>query len=198
MNHITRLFVVSLFLAFVTSPVALRAHCDTLEGPVVLAARDALVKGDVTPVLKWVKATDEDAIRSAFDKTVAVRKQSKEAAELADTWFFETLVRIHRAGEGAPYTGLKSEASAEPGIAAADRALASGKVDDVLAETALPLHTALKARFARVMELKLTANRSVEAGRDYVEAYVDYIHFAERLAMLASGSPSTPHAEHEL
>jgi hypothetical protein len=42
-----------------------------------------------------------------FTKTLAVRKQSKEAKELADMYFFETLVRIHCAGEGAPYTGLK-------------------------------------------------------------------------------------------
>jgi hypothetical protein len=29
------------------------AHCDTLDGPVVMTAKAALEKGDVTPVLKW-------------------------------------------------------------------------------------------------------------------------------------------------
>ncbi len=196
MNKIIRRIVVSSLMALVASPAALRAHCDTREGPVVLAAQEALKKGDVTPVLKWVKAADEDAIRAAFEKTVAVRRQSKEAAELADTWFFETLVRIHRAGEGAPYSGLKSGAPEEPGIVAADHALDSGKVDDVLAQTLVPLQTALTAKFERARMLKPHANHSVEAGREYVEAYVEYVHFAEHIAALASGSPAAVEASH--
>ncbi len=187
MNRIIHRIVVSSLMVFVASPVALHAHCDTREGPVVLAAQAALKKGDVTPVLKWVKAADEDAIRVAFNKTVVVRKQSKEAAELADMWFFETLVRIHRAGEGAPYTGLKSGVPAEPGIAAADRALDSGKVDDVLAQTTVPLQAALTAKFERVRTPKSHADHSVAAGRAYVDAYIEYVHFAEHVAGLAIG-----------
>lgn len=196
MKNIIRWIVVSSLMVVVASPVVLNAHCDTREGPVVLAAQEALKNGAVTPVLKWVKAADEAAIRAAFEKTVAVRKQSKEAAELADTWFFETLVRIHRAGEGAPYTGLKSGAPEEPGIAAADRALDSGKVDDVLAQTSAPLQTALTAKFERVRMLKPHADHSVEAGRAYVDAYVEYVHFAERLAVLAADIPTAAGAKH--
>lgn len=196
MNKIIRRIAVSLLIAFAASPVALRAHCDTREGPVVLAAQEALKKGDVTPVLKWVKVADDDAIRAAFDKTVAVRKQSKAAAELADTWFFETLVRIHRAGEGAPYTGLKSGAPDEPGIAAADRALASGKSDELLRQTTEPLYVQLQAKLARAHELQAHVEHSVEAGRAYVAAYVDYFHFVERLAALAAEASAPAHAEH--
>lgn len=196
MKKITRQFIVSLAFALTASPVAVRAHCDTLEGPVVTAARQALMTSDVIPVLRWVKAADETAIRSAFVRTLAVRKQSKEAAELADTWFFETLVRIHRAGEGAPYTGLKSGASDEPGIAAADHALTSGKADDVLGQTVRPLQAALTAKLERVRALRPHADHSVEAGRAYVEAYVDYVHFAERLATLATGSVPAAQAQH--
>jgi hypothetical protein len=83
------------------------AHCDTLDGPVVQTARTALEKGDITPLLKWVRVEDEKEIKDAFEKTLAVRRKGAEAKELADMYFFETLVRIHRAGEGAPYTGLK-------------------------------------------------------------------------------------------
>ena len=83
------------------------AHCDGMDGPVVKAAQAALAKGDVNLVLIWVRKNDETEIRQAFERTVNVRKLSPEAKELADTYFFETLVRIHRAGEGAPYTGLK-------------------------------------------------------------------------------------------
>jgi len=85
-------------------PRITRAHCDILAGPVVMDAKKALEKSDVTPVLKWVKKEHEGEIKVAFKKTLKVRKQSKEAKELADMYFFETLVRLHRAGEGAPYT----------------------------------------------------------------------------------------------
>ena len=85
------------------------AHCDTLDGPVVLDAKAALEKGDVTPVLKWVKKDNEKEIRKVFSHTLAVRKLNPEARELADHYFFETLVRVHRAGEGAPFTGLKPD-----------------------------------------------------------------------------------------
>ena len=195
MIKIVRYTTLALGLAFVLTPAALRAHCDTLEGPVVSAARDALKSRDVTPVLKWVQPDDENAIRDAFARTLVVRPQSPAAAELADTWFFETLVRIHRAGEGAPFTGLKSEATAEPGIVAADHALVSGKLDDVAADTTAPLQTALKTKFERVRSLQAHADHNVAAGREYVAAYVDYVHFAERLAALAI--PSAGHgAEH--
>ncbi|HAS53851.1 MAG TPA: hypothetical protein DCS42_06830, partial [Nitrospiraceae bacterium] len=107
------------------------AHCDTLDGPVVADARKALDKGDVTPVLKWVRQDDEKEIRELFTKTLVVRKKGKEARELADLYFFETLVRIHRAGEGAPYTGLKHEA-AEPIILAVDKALDTGSAAHVV------------------------------------------------------------------
>ena len=88
-------------------PRAVFAHCDTMDGPVVAAAKAALEKGDVTPVLKWVAKDREGEIRTAFQKTLAVRSKGPEAKELAHMYFFETLVRIHRAGEGAPYTGLQ-------------------------------------------------------------------------------------------
>ena len=78
------------------------AHCDTLDGPVVADARTALAQGNVAPVLKWVRPADEKEIRTAFARTTAVRNLSPEAEILADLYFFEALVRIHRAGEGAP------------------------------------------------------------------------------------------------
>src|SRR5512135_1543516 len=95
------------------------AHCDTLDGPVVSAARKALDTGDINLVLAWTQKNDEKEIRSAFDKARAVRKAGGQAKDLADTYFFETLVRVHRAGEGAPYTGLKPTGETEPAIAAA-------------------------------------------------------------------------------
>jgi hypothetical protein len=82
-------------------------HCDGLDGPVVSLARRALDAGNVNLVLPWVREQDEAEVREAFAHALAVRKLGGEAKDLADRHFFETLVRVHRAGEGAPYTGLK-------------------------------------------------------------------------------------------
>ncbi len=108
------------------------AHCDTMDGPVIREARQALEKGDITPVLKWVKKEAEPEIKEAFQKALAVRDKGPEAKDLADRYFFETLVRVHRAGEGAPYDGIKPAGTkVEPGVEAADKALESGSVDSL-------------------------------------------------------------------
>jgi hypothetical protein len=121
----------AIFAALLLAPIATFAHCDTLDGPVVAAARKALDSGNVNLVLVWVQKKDESEIRNMFQKTVAVRKTGGQAKDLADTYFFETLVRIHRAGEGAGYTGLKPAGKIEAPIAAADKSLETGKLQDV-------------------------------------------------------------------
>ncbi|MDD3179079.1 MAG: DUF6448 family protein [Opitutaceae bacterium] len=174
----TLLFASSLLLF---APPSARAHCDTLGGPVVLAAKEALDKGQITPVLKWVKADQEAEIRTAFAQTLQVRKQSPEAAKLADMYFFETLVRVHRQGEGAPYTGLKPDDAIDPALEAADQAIAAGGIEPLLADLTAHLNKALRARFAEVYERRTHMNDSVDAGREYTEAYVTFIHLYERL-----------------
>jgi len=67
------------------------AHCDTMDGPVVTEAQEALEKGDVTAVLKWVKTEHEEEVRAVFKKVLAARTKSPEAREVADMYFFETL-----------------------------------------------------------------------------------------------------------
>jgi len=162
------------------------AHCDTMDGPVVMTAKTALEKGDVTPVLKWVQKKDEDEIRDQFQKTLAARKQGKEAKELADMYFFETLVRIHRAGEGAPYTGLKSE-PVEPIIQAADKALDTGSAEYLVKQVTESVAAGIRERFNRVKAAKTHADESVTKGREFVEAYVEFTHYVERLAADAVG-----------
>ncbi len=179
----------TLCVAFWLIPNIVGAHCDTLDGPVVTAAKTALEKGDVTPVLKWVRKEDEKEIKELFNKTVAVRKQGKEAKELADMYFFETLVRIHRAGEGAPYTGLKKE-PAEPAIAAADKSLESGSADNLIKLVTDGAATGIRERFEHTKEAKKHAEESVEAGRKFVEAYVEFTHYVERLHSDALSSTS--------
>jgi Family of unknown function (DUF6448) len=99
--------LVALGLLFLAQDRAL-GHCDGMDGPVVKAAQKALEAGNVNLVLIWVQKADEVEVRKAFDQTITVRKLGPEARALADRYFFETLVRLHRAGEGAPYTGLKT------------------------------------------------------------------------------------------
>jgi hypothetical protein len=171
------------------------AHCDTLDGPVVGDARIALDKGEVTPVLKWVQADDEREIREAFDRAVAVRKLGTEAQQLADTYFFETLVRVHRAGEGAPFTGLKPAGAIEPPIAAADQALTDGSVDPLAKKIAEHAATGIRERFARALAAKKHASESVAAGREFVQAYVTYVHYVEGVAQAVHAE--THHGEEE-
>ena len=73
-------------------------HCDSLDGPVVTAARDALAREDVDLILPFVKKDGEPEVRAAFDLAVKARSQGPEAQQVADRFFFETAVRVHRAG----------------------------------------------------------------------------------------------------
>ena len=166
------------------------SHCDTLDGPVVSTARQALEKGDVTPVLKWVKPEYEAEIREVFKKTLAVRTKGTEAKELADMYFFETLVRLHRAGEGAPFTGLKSAAESDlsPAVVKADKALATGSVNDVVKMVTDAAAEGIRERFNNVIEKKKHADESVDAGREYVEAYVVFVHYVEDLHNMIEGA----------
>lgn len=157
------------------------AHCDTLDGPVIAAAKTALDKNDITPVLKWVRKEDEKDINEAFNKTVTVREKGAEAKELADRYFFETLVRIHRSAEGAPYTGLKPAGEVEPAVRAADLALETGSADGLVKLVTEASEKGIRERLGRTLEAKKHANHTVEAGRAFVEAYVDFTHYAERL-----------------
>jgi hypothetical protein len=164
------------------------AHCDTLDGPVVQTARIALEKGDVTPVLKWVQADDEKEIRAAFQKTLAVRAKGTEAKELADMYFFETLVRVHRAGEGAPYTGLKPGEAVDPAVELADKALESRSVDKLVDVLTKAMANGIRERFQHASETQKHADDSVAAGREFVEAYVIFTHYVEGLHATIKGS----------
>ena len=169
------------------APEAARAHCDTLDGPVVQTARKALETGKVNPVLAWVRPQDEAEIKSAFARAFAVRKAGPEARELADTWFFETLVRVHRAGEGAPFTGLKPAGQdLGPAVPAADAAIAKGSPEAVEKLLVDAVKARLHERFARVKAQKAPAD-DVAAGRAWVQAYVPYVHYVEGVYEAAQG-----------
>ncbi len=193
-RHILIAFVIfeMLFLYSINAD----AHCDTLDGPVVESARRALITGDVTPLLKWVPIDDEQLIRTAFQNTIEVRKLGGQAQKLADMYFFETLVRIHRAGEGTSYTGLKPGAEVDPAIALADKALESGSVDKLVGVITDATAEGIRERYRRALETKKHADESLMAGREFVEAYVVYTHYVEELHTLVRGG-STKHHQHQ-
>jgi hypothetical protein len=185
----------SLLVIISTLAISSFAHCDRLDGPVVAAARLALQKGDVAPVLAWVTPENEAAIRAAFRSTLAVRAKGEDARALADRYFFETVVRLHRAGEGAPYTGLQEGGEMPHALAEADRALQSGSVDALTRKLTDEATAGIRKRFAEAAAARKHAGENVEAGRRFVAAYVEYLHYVERLW---AGAATRAHdAQHE-
>ena len=156
-------------------PMIVFAHCDTMGGPVIQAAQKAIKTKNVDLVLIWVKKKDEGRIRKAFEETLVSRQKDQRA----DMRFFELLVKVHREGEGEEYTGIKPAGKIEPGIAAADLAVDSGSADKLANSLTKHITKEIKERFAKVMQTKKHINESVAAGREYVAAYVEFIHYVE-------------------
>jgi len=176
----TLLVLVSVGIGMVIGSRA-NAHCDTMDGPVIKDAQAALAGEDVTKVLKWVLPKDEREIKDLFRQVLKVRKQGEPAKSMAEKYFFESLVRIHRAGEGAPYTGLKPAGKVEPIIAASDKALAQKSIDELVEKITQRVEHEIRRRFQTTLENKKHLDRSVEAGRAYVRAYVEFTHYMEAL-----------------
>jgi len=167
------------------------AHCDTIDGPVIQDARKAIEIKDITPVLKWVKPKDEKAVTASFNKVISEKVKNPEAAEHS---FFETLVKIHRAGEGAPFTGLKPAGAVEPAVAVADKALANGSADSLVKLITDDIAAGIKGRYEHAAATYKHKDESVAQGREFVEAYVAYTHYVERLHQDATGKDA--HGEH--
>jgi len=188
-----QILIAAFALLLIWSPSAL-AHCDGLDGPVVTAARKALETGNVNLVLAWVQKADETEIKAAFEKSLAVRKLNKQAQDLADMYFFETLVRAHRAGEGAPYTGLKPAGrDIGPAIPAGDKAIETRSAEGLLQLLTSELREGLNSRFHQAVEKSNYSKDDVEAGRAFVKAYVEYIHYVEKLYAAAKAPAGGGH-----
>jgi hypothetical protein len=171
------------------------AHCDTLDGPVVKAAQKALQTKDIKPVLIWVGKNDEPEIEQAFLKTLKIRTQNPEVKELADRYFFETLVRIHRAGESAPYQGLRPAGTdAGPVIPLADRALETGSPDALMKLLTETVRQEILKHYKDAMAKKKFNPSDIAAGREYVKAYGDYVHFVESIFESAKGGNTPVHS----
>jgi hypothetical protein len=189
MNHAILLSFSLFTLLMMASPVPAFAHCDGIDGPVVNAAREALNTGDVARVLVWVQEKDEASVQDLFQHTLKVRALGEEAQKLADMYFFETVVRLHREGEGAPYSGLKPAGrDLGPAIPAADASIRDNDAGTVLELLTDIVQEGLHARYEDVMKRSAYARSDVDAGRRFVASYVAYVHFVEGIYELAQGA----------
>ena len=189
------LAVVVCISVFVT---AVFAHCDTMSGPIIPEAKAALEKGDITPILKWVKPEYKTEVKTAFSLAVEVRDKSPEAKELADKYFLETLIRLHREGEGAPYTGLK-DTPPEKIVTLADEALANGSADEMIKKIQTHLAVTINEKFNRALQAGKNKDKNTESGREFVEAYVQYMHYVEGIhtAIISTGAHHSEDTEHK-
>lgn len=185
------LFMMLLISSFLSKD--LYAHCDGIKGPVVISAKKALETGNVNYALIWVSKYNEEAIKNLFQKSVEVRKLSTDARELADMYFFETLVRLHRNGEGEPYEGLKiTDKDVPPVIHAADLAIETGNKNELLKYFSKGQDKKeIENRLKEVLSKKHFDINDLEAGRSYVKAYTEFVHYAADL------SGSNEHEGHE-
>ena len=181
-------------LAALAVPTATEAHCDSRNGPVVTAARKALATGNVNVILPYIKPADEAELTAVFKQTLAVGKLGGQARDVAEQYFFETAVRLHRVGEGATYTGLTDE-PVDPAIKAADQALATGSLKQVNAMLSRMISDGLSEQYNAVVEARQNAAKlkTVAAERERVEAELTYEKYVYALAQAAQGA--TAHTE---
>ena len=167
------------------------AHCDAMDGPVILEAQAALEAGNIAPLLKWVPASQEASLESSFNKTLEVRALGESAKELADQQFFAELVAIHRAAEGAPFTGVKPAGTIDPAVRLADQALEQGDVDAFLARIVEKFESNARAAFESTLAARNKAGENPELGREFVENYVHYVHYLEDVHNAIIGNSSS-------
>ena len=173
-------------------------HCDSLDGPVVTAAREALARADVDVILPYVHAEGETEVRAAFDLAGKAHALGVEAQQVADRWFFETVVRVHRAGEGAPFTGLKPAGlDVGPVIPSAERALETGSTDELIGLLCDSVRDQVERRHSHAMELKAHAGESTSAARAYVEAMLGLQVWAHAVHRQVLADPHAHLGAHE-
>lgn len=173
-------------------------HCDTRDGPVVKAAIKALETGNLNYVLIWIPKESEQELKGIFAKTQKARKAGKDAKEVADDWFFENAIRLHRAGEGAAYTGMKPAGLSEgPVVPLAEKAIGNGNSSETIAFLLMTVEDDLNNRFRHVMEKKTYDVDDVAAGREFIEAFIGWVVYSHHLYMYVreAAGHENPHGE---
>ena len=196
----SKLLMASVLVAgLVFGSQAAYSHCDSVDGPVAKAVEKALESGNVYPVLAYAPASAEAEIRASFAQSRKVRTLGPDARSLADQSFLETAIRLHRQGDGAPYTGVKPAGlDYGPAIPAAEHAIETGDLSKLSAVLMEAMDHALQERFAHVRQSQASAKEprsadEVVAARERISAELEFITFAETIRQAALGK----FAEHE-
>ncbi|HET7067348.1 MAG TPA: DUF6448 family protein [Nocardioides sp.] len=184
--------------ALLLKPLRASAHCDTMEGPTAQDGLRSLETGDPAPALKWVGPADENELREVFEQALAARDLGPAARSVAERWFIENLVRIHRAGEGAPYSGVQPYGTpVDERVAAADAAIASGDLAPLEGLVPADRWAELQRRFAAALDRKDYDTSDVDAGRAYIETYVSFFKYAEGEDHEHGEHHALAHAQHQ-
>lgn len=193
-KSVKALFVLSLIAIFsMVSIQPASAHCDSFDGPALIDAAKALETNNAELIKKWIRAEDEAIVLPLFHKTYSLKDGDAEIYEIVKTHFYETFVRLHREMEGATFTGLKPAGTTAQITVMSDKALESGDFNSLL--TALNKHVngQLTEKYEKTAALYKVKDRSVEDGRAYVEAYVDYTHAVEAVHDILEGGGHHAH-----
>lgn len=192
MRRVVSIITVLTIIFVITNSAS--AHCDHIDGPVVTDAWIAIEQNDITPVLKWIEKEDEAELKAVFEKIMRVRQSGGETQELADRLFFETLVRLHRASEGAPYTGLKPAGTPVAGyVVLSDNTLETGSAEELISHLQEALAQVIAEKFEETYSKKQRMDESVEAGRAYVHDYVDFVHYVKYVVETIKSSGPVHH-----
>lgn len=172
-------------------------HCDSMDGPVVTAARQALDAGEVNLILPYVPKDGEAEVIQAFERVLPLHRQDNGAKQVADQYFYETVVRIHRAGEGAPFTGIKPAGlDVGPVIPVAERAIDTDSPDELVQTLVDIVRAEVMERFHHMAHLKLHAHESVDAAREYVEAMLGLQVYSHKVYLTAKAQAHEGVHEH--
>ena len=165
-------------------------HCDTLDGPVVRAARCAIETNNVNLVLPYVPKEGEEEVVRVFEQVLKARTASAASREVADRYFFETVVRVHRAGEGAPFTGLKpAGVDVGPVIPVAETAIETGSPRELIDLLSAVVHEEIDRRLHEVIHLRPHASATVDEARAWVHAMLGLQVWAHGLYAAARAEP---------
>lgn len=189
-SRIKTAYAFSLLLFFVFGlSIQSRAHCDRVNGPVAVAAKQALEIGELSKALIWVGEEQEKELTSRFEESLKVYNKGEEARQLAIKYFMETTVRLHREAEGMPYTGLKPSQKSSEDIQMAEIALKTGDLSTVTNLLAKEISEKTKVLYQHALDAKEKREQSVEEGRQWVDAYVKYIVYVHSLYQKIQAGP---------
>lgn len=182
--------VTLLLLLGMLFPAMASAHCDRVNGPVAQDAREALQEGQIEPVAIWVGPEEIMELEEAFQESLAAYRMGGDAKKVAERYFMSTAIRLHRMAEGFPFTGLKSAKPLPEDIALAEKALETGELKPVTDFLAKEMEEQTERLFEQTLKAREGKDESIEAGREWADAYVKYVIFVHDLhKRISSGAP---------